>query len=373
MAPYACVGAGEAQHTATLKAPPHLAPRVFGVVLAGGEGTRLRPITLSRPKPLVPVAGQACIDYVIRSLVQAGIRDVIVTTGYLSEQLIRSVGAGSRLGAAILYSFEEEPVGTAGAVKKVAGFLDGTFVVASGDVLADVDVAQLLAVHKSRGAAATMALTRVDRPSEFGIVGLDDGHRVVRFAEKPAPKDVFSNLVNAGIYVLEPDVLDLVPAGTKFDFSKQVFPAMLERGLGLYGHQLTGLWMDIGRPSDLLAANLRALERAQAGADPHSLIRSPTDGVEMEGPCFVGAGVIMAHCQLRSSLVYERATIGHGAVITGSLVLAGARIGAGARVERSVLGEDCTVRDGAQVIDSVIGDGQEIEGTVASKRIPATD
>jgi len=346
---------------------------VFGIVLAGGEGTRLRPITLSRPKPLVPIAGRACIDYVISSLVHGGVKDIIVTTGYLSEQLIRSVGTGSRLGAAILYSFEEEPLGTAGAVKKVAGFLDQPFIVASGDVLADVDVGQLVAFHRKKGAKATMALTRVERPTEFGIVGLDKDDRVVRFAEKPAQKDVFSNLVNAGIYVLEPEVLQLIPAGQKFDFSKQVFPAMLERDLPIYGHELTGMWMDIGRPSDLLAANFRALEKAQAGADPRSFIQSPSEGTKVTGTCYVGPGVILAHCAIVSSLVYDHAAIGHGAHVDRSLVLGRARIGAGAHVEGSVIGENALVHDGARVIDCVIGDGQEIHGHVQGQRIPAVD
>jgi len=231
------------------------------VILAGGVGKRLRPLTEYRPKPLIPVAGKPCIDYVMRSLVKGGFDQHIITTGYLSDRLIKRIADGAEFGASIVYSFEAEPAGTAGAVKNVADFLDSTFVVASGDVLADVDIGALYEYHKKKGAMATMALTKVKDPTPFGIVGLDKENRINRFLEKPARKDVFSNLINAGIYILEPEVLDYIPEGQMFDFSKQVFPALLEDKKPLYGRQIKGVWKDIGKPEDYRQAQLDHTER----------------------------------------------------------------------------------------------------------------
>ncbi|TLZ74085.1 MAG: nucleotidyltransferase family protein, partial [Methanobacteriota archaeon] len=169
------------------------------VVLAGGEGTRLKPLTYKRPKPLMPVAGRPCIDYVLRSLAASGFHEIIVTTAYLSDALIKSIGDGLDYNASILYSFEENPAGTAGAVRRVANFIDETFVVAMGDILCDVDFKALFEFHKRTGGVVTIALTDVDDPTQYGIVGLDAKGRIQKFKEKPRKEEAFSSLVNAGI------------------------------------------------------------------------------------------------------------------------------------------------------------------------------
>ena len=190
------------------------------VVLAGGEGTRLKPLTYKRPKPLMPVAGRPCIDYVLRSLAASGFHEIIVTTAYLSDALIKSIGDGLDYNASILYSFEENPAGTAGAVRRVANFIDETFVVAMGDILCDVDFKALFEFHKRTGGVVTIALTDVDDPTQYGIVGLDAKGRIQKFKEKPRKEEAFSSLVNAGIYVLEPEVLEFIPPDQKFDFAR---------------------------------------------------------------------------------------------------------------------------------------------------------
>ncbi|MEW5761464.1 MAG: nucleotidyltransferase family protein, partial [Candidatus Thermoplasmatota archaeon] len=181
------------------------------VILAGGEGRRLRPLTEKRPKPLVPIAGRACIEYVISSLVKSGIKEIIITTSYMSDKLIKAIGNGESYGAGILYSFEDKPCGTAGAVKRVEKFLDGTFIVASGDVVMDIDFQKLYESHKKNNSIATLALTYLSDPRNYGIVEIDRRNRIKRFLEKPKEEEVFSNLINAGIYVLETDVLSYIP------------------------------------------------------------------------------------------------------------------------------------------------------------------
>ena len=198
------------------------------VIMAGGEGTRLRPLTRRAPKPLMPVGRRRCIDYSLASLARAGVSEIIVTTSYKADRIVDALEGSDVPGISMLFSFERQPMGTAGGVRKISPYLDGTFIVLSADVLADVDLGALVDFHKRKGADATMALTTVENPTEYGIVGLDADDRIERFLEKPAPDEVFSNLINAGIYVLEPHVMEHVPEGTKADFSRNLFPGLLE-------------------------------------------------------------------------------------------------------------------------------------------------
>jgi len=207
------------------------------VVLAGGEGTRLKPLTYKRPKPLIPVAGRPCIDYVLRSLAASGFHEIIVTTAYLSDTLIKSIGDGLDYNASIVYSFEENPAGTAGAVRRVGMFIDDTFLVAMGDILCDVDFKALYDFHKRKGGVVTIALTDVEDPTQFGIVGLDSKGRIQKFKEKPRKEEAFSNLANAGIYVLEPEVLEFIPTDQKFDVSKDLFPKRIPDRWRVDGHR----------------------------------------------------------------------------------------------------------------------------------------
>lgn len=344
---------------------------ISAVILAGGEGTRLRPLTNTRPKPLLPILGRPCVEYVIRSLADADVDRAYLTCGYRSQDMVDQLGDWRQFGLDMRFAFEERPAGTAGAVKLLEDELDGTVVVVSGDVLADVDIRSLVAMHRRKGALATMALTTVDRPEEFGIVGLDGDGRIVRFKEKPRTEEVFSNLINAGIYVLEKRALGDIPAGEKYDFSKQLYPKLLERGEPLYGMPLVGLWKDIGRPRDLLDANLRMAERkgtqisvpgaACSGRIVASSFRAL--GCDIAGPAFIGEGAVIGpRARLSSCAVGGRAEVGAGALIDDSFLMDGCSLGDGSVVRGSLVGKGCRIGKGVQVISSVLGDGIILEG-----------
>ncbi|MFQ5986241.1 MAG: sugar phosphate nucleotidyltransferase [Thermoplasmata archaeon] len=341
------------------------------VVLAGGYGTRLLPLTQTVPKPLLPVAGKPCIDYVLRSLGSAGFRQIIVATSYMSDRVIKRIGDGLDYDASILYSFEAAPAGTAGAVKTLEDFVDGTFVVASGDVLADVNLEKLYKGHAQRGALATMALTRAEDTRQFGVVEVDADGRLVRFQEKPAPEEAFSDLINAGIYVLEPEVLTYVPERKTFDFSKDLFPLLLEKGKALYGMELEGLWMDIGRPEDLWRASLEVIRRTGEettlkGVESRGkVLLSPdaeiNEGVEIEGPSYIGRGATLSKgARVRRSCVYDGVFLDRDVALKDSIVMEGSHIGWRSRVHGSVLSTGCRVEEDVEVLDSVIGDEMHV-------------
>jgi mannose-1-phosphate guanylyltransferase len=341
------------------------------VVLAGGEGTRLKPLTYKRPKPLMPVAGRPCIDYVIRSLVASGFQEIITTTAYLSDTLIKSIGDGVGYNASILYSFEANPAGTAGAVRRVANFIDDTFVVAMGDILADVDFRALYDFHKRKGGVVTIALTEVEDPTQYGIVGIDSRGRIQKFKEKPSKEEAFSKLANAGIYVCEPDILDFIPADEKFDFAKDLFPKLLSKGLVLYGQRIEGVWMDIGRPHDLWKASMEVVRREgkpfrRAGiASEGPVILDPAavleEGVTLTGPCYVGPGATLRRGSIAdNACLYEGARLEGKAVVRKSIVLEGSVIGPGAEIVDSVVSQNCVIEEGARISGSIIGDDMTV-------------
>ena len=340
--------------------------------MAGGVGTRLKPLTYKRPKPLIPIAGEPCIDYMIKSLVSAGFKRIIVTTGYMSDTMIKSIGDGKKFGASILYAFEESPAGTAGAVKNVEEFLDSTFVVASGDVLADVDIKALYDYHREKNAVATMALTKVENATEFGIVGLDEDNRIIKFKEKPKEEEIFSNLVNAGIYILEPEVIDFIPEDQMFDFSKNVFPLLLENDKPIYGAVISGLWMDIGRPSDVLKATFEVVER---NGKEMNIQDVNTEGkiiigegvalekdVKIKGPCYIGNGIeVGRNSVLEKACIYNNVRIDRGVNIQNSIIMSGSSLGWRCELINSIVSNNCTLEDDVKLKDSVIGEGVTVK------------
>lgn len=320
------------------------------VVLAGGEGTRLRPLTSTRPKPLLPVLGVPCVEYVIRSLADAGIEQVFLACGYRSEDVRNALGGGDRFGVEIELAFEREPMGTAGAVKLLEDRLDNTFVVGSGDTLTDADLGDLIDFHLRKGAEATMGLTEVERPEQFGIVGVSPEGRIERFKEKPRTEEVFSRVINAGTYVLEPEVLGMVPAGTKYDFSRNLYMDMLEKGRGLYATPLKGYWKDIGRPSDLYLANMDMASR-------RPLTEAPA-GTRAQGSCYFGPGITASSASVKDS------AIGRGCRLEGTvescLLLDKVIMEKGAALRGCVVGEGCRIGSGASLRDCVLGDGAAV-------------
>ena len=230
------------------------------VVMAGGEGTRLRPLTSNQPKPMVPIVGKPCIEHILELLRRHELNDVIVTLAFMPQAIRSYFGDGETLGMNVSYSVEESPLGTAGSVRQAVAGGDEPVLVISGDALCDIDLTSLLAFHRERKAAVTIALKSVENPLEFGIVVTDPDGRIERFLEKPSWGQVFSDTINTGIYVIEPEVLRHVPAGEPFDFSKQLFPLLLEMGRPLYGYVADGYWQDVGDLGQYAQANFDALD-----------------------------------------------------------------------------------------------------------------
>jgi len=314
------------------------------VVMAGGEGTRLRPLTLDVPKPFLRVAGKPAVEYALDAIVAAGIRDIIVTTFYKPERLIQHLAGGARLNARIFYSVEDQAMGTAGGVAKCLPLTgDDTVVVLSGDVIADVNIRALVDAHERSGAVATMALTRVKDVSEFGIVGLDATGRIVRFKEKPkTPEETFSDLINTGIYVLSPEALRAVPEAATFDFSKDLFPKLLAAGKHMQGVPIEGFWMDVGRPSDLIRASEVLGER-------HGKKGGLREGAKVD-----------PHAKLSRVDLYPGSSVEAGATLEECILYDGARVEADAVLRQTILAPDAVVGKGARVTDCVLGRGARV-------------
>ena len=338
------------------------------VVMAGGEGTRLRPLTSNQPKPMVPIVGKPCMEHIIELLAEHGMNEVIVTVAFMPQAIRSYFGEGETLGVSIEYSVEESPAGTAGSVKLAEEKLDETFLVISGDALCDIDLTQLIATHKEKGAAVTIGLKSVDNPLEFGIVVTDDDGRVERFLEKPSWGQVFSDTINTGIYVCEPEVLRHVPAGQPFDFSKELFPLLLDMGRPIYGHVCEGYWQDIGNLDQYRQANFDALDERVRLKLPGVRLRGNVwigDGVEIddldaiEGPAFIGNYCLVAP-EARVgpySVLSPSVTLRESARTTRSVIDAGTYIGQAAAIEGAVIGRSCEIRSHVQVHEGVaIGD-----------------
>src|SRR5207302_8394535 len=302
-----------------LGSPERTAP-MKAVVMAGGEGTRLRPLTSNQPKPMVPIVGKPCMEHIVELLKRHGFEDVIVTVAFLPQAIRSYFGNGETLGVDIGYSVEESPLGTAGSVRRAAGRLDDTCLVISGDALCDVDLRGLVAAHREKGASVTIGLKSVDNPLEFGIVVTDEDGRVERFLEKPSWGQVFSDTINTGIYVIEPEVLRHIPTDRPYDFSKELFPLLLEMGRPLYGFVLEGCWQDIGNLDQFRQANFDALDER---------VRLNIDGIRIRGNVWIGEGVdvddldrvegpsfVGNYCRISSD-----ATIGPYAVLSNSVTV----------------------------------------------------
>lgn len=293
------------------------------VVLVGGFGTRLRPLTYSVPKPMLPVGHRPIIEHLVRRLGAAGVEEVVLALGFKPEPFLAAFPDGECAGVPLRYAVEPEPLDTAGAIAFAAreAGIDDTFVVLNGDVICDLDLAQLIAVHRACGAEATLHLTPVPDPSAFGVVELAADGAVRRFVEKPAPGTAPSNLINAGAYVLEPSVVERVPAGKKWSIERDVFPAIVAEG-GIFGLATEDYWIDTGRPDTYLQANLDLIDGARA--------------MRLDDPIENGA-VIHPSAVVERSVVAAGASVGADARVVGSVLLPGARVGARAVVEDSVV------------------------------------
>jgi mannose-1-phosphate guanylyltransferase len=332
------------------------------VILVGGSGTRLRPLTLRTPKPMLTLVDRPLLAYLFDQLVAAGVDRAILACGYLPDALQAHFGDGGAVasGLALEYVIEREPLGTAGAARLAAhGRVDDTFLLLNGDILSEHDLGALVALHRARSATATIALVRVDDPSRYGVVEREEDGTVMRFVEKPAPGESTSDLVNAGAYVLEPSVLDDIPDGRAVSIEREIFPPLVGRGLAAL--PLAGYWSDVGTPESYLAAHRQLLEHGlgghpgPAGVDPSAVIEP---GAEIGSSTYVGPGAIVRAGARVGPLacIGAGATIGAGSVVERAVVQAGARVGEGCTIHDVVVGPGCELPDGTRpAAGSLIG------------------
>ena len=341
------------------------------VILVGGEGTRLRPLTARTPKPMLPLVDRPLLAYTFEHLAAHGVGRAVLSCGYLPTQIEAHFGA-SHEGMEVEYRVEDSPLGTAGGIRYGAeGRIDGTFLGMNGDSLRMADIGALLAFHREQGALATLLLTPVEDPTRFGLVRLAADGKVTGFLEKPRPEEIDTNLINAGLYVLEPEVLDLVPPGKPVSIERDVFPRIVEQGR-LYGLALPGYWLDVGTPESYLQAHRDVLEREAETAvgallgDDFLAIDPSADvapGAHVVPPAFIGPGaVIEAGARIGSrAVVAAGAHVGPDCIVEDSVIGARARLGRGVHVHGALVGEDATLGDGCSVRSlSVVGPGARV-------------
>ena len=345
--------------------------------MAGGEGTRLRPLTSNQPKPMIPLGNRPMMEHIVALLHRHGFDDIVVTVAFLANSIRTYFGDGSEFGVRMVYATEESPLGTAGSVRNAMDELDERFLVISGDVLTDIDLTAIVERHVERGALATIGLTAVENPLEFGIVVTDEHGAVERFLEKPSWGQVFSDTVNNGIFVLEPEIFRHIPAGRPVDFSSEVFPALLEAGLRIDGHVSSGYWEDVGTLEAYASAHRDVLDgRVDVDVPGFRLDKGVWlgEGAEVDpdarvvGPAVVGsysrveAGasvgpysvlgsnvMVRADADIERVIVHDSSYLGKGVRIRGSIVGRSCDLRAGVRCEEGVvLGDECFV--GAQAV-----------------------
>jgi mannose-1-phosphate guanylyltransferase len=342
------------------------------VILAGGEGTRLRPLTLSTPKPVVPVVDRPFLRHQLDLLARAGVREVVFSVAYRPERVEAVFGDGRAMGVHIQYAVEDTPLGTGGAVRNALPLLDERTIVLNGDVLTDVDLGEIVARHEAEKAQATILLTPVPNPAAYGLVETDSAGRVRRFIEKPQPEQITTDTINAGIYVLETRVLDLMPAGVNHSIERGFFPALLARGDRVLGPVHRGYWIDIGTPEKYLqvhrdilnrrfAVALDGAPRAEGFVHPSARVSGEAllDGHFYVGPgCEVEAGarlgpdaVLVADVRVRKgayvrdSVLWSGVEAGPDCEVQGCLVGPGVRLGRSCVLRGAVLGEGSSVSD----------------------------
>ena len=352
------------------------------VIMAGGEGSRLRPLTSNLPKPMLPVANRPLMQHIIELLRKHGVTDIIATVQFLASIIRNYFGDGSDLGVSLSYATEDVPLGTAGSVAGARDMLTGRFLVVSGDALTDLDLDEVIAFHESRGAAATLVLKRMQDPLEFGIVMTGEGGRVERFLEKPTWGQVFTDTINTGIYVIEPEVLDMIPLDQPYDFSSELFPLMLDKGLPLYGFITESYWTDVGNTDAYLQAQYDVLSRR---------VDIPLAGFEVESGVWVGEDVDLdptarLHAPVvvgdnarvgpgarigPNSVLAANTTIGEEAIVSHGVVLEGAHVGASARVRGGVLARGASLDRGATLEEgAILGDDVTVgAGAVIRPRV----
>jgi mannose-1-phosphate guanylyltransferase/phosphomannomutase len=370
------------------------------VIMAGGEGTRLRPLTCNRPKPMVPVANKPMMEHIVELLKKHGISDIAVTLLYMPEAIKEYFGDGKEFGVNMKYYVETVPLGTAGSVKNAEEFLNDTFIVISGDALTDANLENALKFHFNKGSIATLLVKKVDVPLEYGIVVTNDEGRITRFLEKPSWGEVFSDTVNTGIYILSPVVLSYFNKNEMFDFSKDLFPILLRKDLPMYGYIIEDYWCDIGDPGVYIQSHIDIMDGKVNINIPGKQIREKVwvgegtvidEKVDIESPCIIGkhtrikndsfigrytvigdSNIIDAHSSIKRSIIWKNCLIDSNVELRGSVLCNKVHFYSSSKAfENSVVGDDTIVKANATIKpnikiwpDKFIGEGTEINSNL---------
>jgi len=317
------------------------------LILAGGKGTRLRPLTVYTPKPVVPICNRPFLLYQIDTLRRAGITDITLSLSYQPFKIEQQLGDGSDFGVKITYTVEPQPMGTAGAYKFAEDLIREPTVVFNGDIVTDLDLKAVVRQHNERKAAATIVLAPVENPSAYGLVETEEDGRVRRFLEKPNPDEISCNTINAGTYILDPKVLDFVPAGENYSFEYGLFPDLLKRGEKFYAHVPDGAyWIDIGTPARYLQVH-------------HDILAGRVRGIKLKDRR--GSFDAATHAEIDDlSIIADDCTVKPGAQVINSVLGEGVHVEEKARIENSVVWPHTRVGAGAQVVGAVVGRGCHI-------------
>jgi len=334
------------------------------VILVGGEGTRLRPLTWNTPKAIVPILNRPFLEHLIHYLKKHGITEVILAMGYLPDPIQDRLGDGSQLGARVRYVMEDSPLGTAGAVKNAEPFLDGPFVVFNGDILTEIDLTAMIKRHQEKKPKASIALTPVDNPTIYGVVETDARGMVRRFVEKPGWDKVTTNMINAGIYILEPEILAQIPASTRSMFERDIFPSLLDTGEPILGYPSDTYWIDIGTPEKYLKAH-------------HDLLLNQGDGhvrtegksqihqaAKIEGPVLIAEGCAIAeNAKIKGPAVLgPRCRVDNGAIVEGGILWDRVNVGKMAELKNCVVGSGSDIQEGCYIPEGcVLGENVRVE------------
>jgi NDP-sugar pyrophosphorylase family protein len=331
-------------------------------ILAGGKGARLRPLVLHTPKPIVPLANIPFLFFQIDHIKRAGITEIILSLSYQPRKITDIFGDGMRYGVTMRYTHEDLPLGTAGALKAAGNLIDDTLIVLNGDVLTDINLLDILKYHRTKKAEATIAITRVMNPGGYGLIEANPKGRVVRFTEKPPEDEITGDTVNAGIYVLEPSVLDRIPTGRPQSLERELFPAMVQDGAKVYAYLTQGFWQDIGNPEKYLEATYgiisgrTSLPRYPQKACPPNNWEKNQVSIDsfsiLDGKCIIKKGVT-----IENSVLGEGCRVEEGALIKDSVIWTGTRVLPNARIERAIIGRQCHIGEGARLRPGcVLGD-----------------
>jgi len=335
------------------------------MILAAGVGSRLDPLTRNVPKPMVPIANKPVIEHILEVLREHGFREIVINVHYLAEKITSWLRDGERWGVSLRYSYEEEPLGTAGGVKKMEDFFDSTFLVVGADDLCDIDLRRVLAYHQEKRAMVTIALSLVDDPSEYGVVLTNEKGRVIAFIEKPRGERIPSNTVNTGIYILEPEVLRFIPKGEFFDFGRDLFPLLIDKKIPIYGYLALGYWRDVGNISQYKQAHKDVLYKKVNFKIPLKENKPffwQGENVEIEPSAYIEYPVVIGNdCYIRTgarilqgTVLGDGCVIEEGAVVNESILWRGAKVDKNTVLENCIVGEGCEVYSNAAIFDGVI-------------------